>query len=93
MTLLNYYPKDLLETSLERIQAKRKDLNLSIEANIELEIWSHNAPELYQSDKDWIISETRASAAVFHPAEESASGETESLRSMVLKFSSVSNKY
>ena len=70
--------KGLARDITRRIQAKRKDLNLSIEANIELEIWSHNAPDLYQSDKDWIISETRASAAVFHPAEESASGETES---------------
>ena len=70
--------KGLARDITRRIQAKRKDLNLSIEANIELEIWSQNAPELYQSDKDWIISETRASAAVFHPAEESASGETES---------------
>ena len=70
--------KGLARDITRRIQAKRKDLNLSIEANIELEIWSIDAPELYQSDKDWIISETRASAAVFHPAQESASGKTES---------------
>ena len=70
--------KGLARDITRRIQAKRKDLNLNIEANIELEIWSVNAPELYQSDKDWIVSETRASAAVFHPAEDSTSGETES---------------
>ena len=85
--------KGLARDITRRIQAKRKDLNLNIEANIELEIWLVNAPELYQTDKDWIVSETRASVAVFHPAEDSTSGETESFETMVLKFSSLSDKY
>jgi hypothetical protein len=50
-----------------RIQAKRKDLNLEIEANIDLEIWMSNAPELFENDRQWIVNETRASGVIFHP--------------------------
>ena len=57
--------KGLARDITRRIQAKRKDLNLDIEATIELEVWMENAPELFQTDQDWIISETRAHSAVF----------------------------
>ncbi|MEC8258480.1 MAG: isoleucine--tRNA ligase, partial [Candidatus Thermoplasmatota archaeon] len=59
--------KGLARDITRRIQAKRKDLNLDIEATIELEVWMENAPELFESDQEWIISETRASKATFHP--------------------------
>ena len=57
--------KGLARDITRRIQAKRKDLNLDIEATIKLEILLENAPELFQSDRDWIISETRASKSTF----------------------------
>ncbi|DAC59340.1 MAG TPA: class I tRNA ligase family protein, partial [Candidatus Poseidoniaceae archaeon] len=57
--------KGLARDITRRIQAKRKDLNLDIEATIELEILLESAPELFQSDRDWIISETRASKSTF----------------------------
>ncbi|DAC29397.1 MAG TPA: class I tRNA ligase family protein, partial [Candidatus Poseidoniaceae archaeon] len=57
--------KGLARDITRRIQAKRKDLNLDIEATIKLEILLENAPELFQSDRDWIISETRANKSTF----------------------------
>ena len=58
--------KGLARDITRRIQAKRKNLNLDIEATITLEVWLENAPELFQADQDWIIVETRASKALFH---------------------------
>ena len=58
--------KGLARDITRRIQAKRKDLNLEIEANINLEIWMINAPELFDEDKQWIVNETRASEVIFH---------------------------
>ena len=58
--------KGLARDITRRIQAKRKNLNLDIEATITLEVWLENAPELFQADQDWIIVETRASKAEFH---------------------------
>ena len=40
---------------------------MDIEATIDLEVWTENAPELFEADRQWIVTETRASAAVFHP--------------------------
>ena len=64
--------KGLARDITRRIQAKRKDLNLDIEATIELEVWMENAPALFESDQEWIISETRASKATFHPTGDSS---------------------
>ena len=58
--------KGLARDITRRIQAKRKDLDLEIEATIDLEVWMDNAPELFAGDREWIVSETRAAAAVFH---------------------------
>ena len=69
--------KGLARDITRRIQAKRKDLILEIEANIELEVWMENAPELFKVDQDWIISETRANAAIFYPNGESPKSEIE----------------
>ncbi|MCH2649540.1 MAG: class I tRNA ligase family protein, partial [Candidatus Poseidoniaceae archaeon] len=69
--------KGLARDITRRIQAKRKDLNLEIEATIELEVWMVNAPELFKVDQDWIISETRANAAIFYPNGESPKSEIE----------------
>jgi len=69
--------KGLARDITRRIQAKRKDLNLDIEATINLEVWMENAPELFQTDQEWIISETRASTASFHPNTEPSLSETE----------------
>ena len=69
--------KGLARDITRRIQAKRKDLNLEIEATIELEVWLENAPELFESDRDWIISETRASKTNFHSGGDSINAEAE----------------
>jgi hypothetical protein len=50
---------------------------LEIEATIELEVWMENAPELFKVDQDWIISETRANAAIFYPNGEAPNSEIE----------------
>jgi isoleucyl-tRNA synthetase len=70
--------KGLARDITRRIQAKRKDLDLDIEATIDLEVWTENAPELFEVDRQWIVTETRASAAVFHPSEANPSQNTES---------------
>ena len=70
--ILELLSKGLARDITRRIQAKRKDLNLDIEATIELEVWMENAPELFESDQEWIISETRASKATFHPTGDSS---------------------
>ena len=69
--------KGLARDITRRIQAMRKDLNLAIEATIDLEIWTKNAPEMFEQDRDWIVSETRAAATVFHSDSESPSTDAE----------------
>ena len=61
-----------------RVQARRKALDLAIEATISLQVWTTNAPDLAAEDRQYIASETRAAEAVFHdegdaPAEAKAS--------------------
>jgi isoleucyl-tRNA synthetase len=70
--------KGLARDITRRIQAKRKDLDLDIEATIDLEVWTENAPELFEADRQWIVTETRASAAVFHPIDASTEQDAES---------------
>jgi isoleucyl-tRNA synthetase len=70
--------KGLARDITRRIQAKRKDLDLDIEATIDLEVWTENAPELFEVDRQWIVTETRASAAVFHPGDDNPSQNAES---------------
>ena len=70
--------KGLARDITRRIQAKRKDLDLDIEATIDLEVWTENAPELFEVDRQWIVTETRASAAVFHPSDAKPSQNAES---------------
>ena len=69
--------KGLARDITRRIQAKRKDLDLDIEATIELEIWMENSPELFQTDQDWIVTETRARSAIFHPDGDTPTSATE----------------
>ena len=69
--------KGLARDITRRIQAKRKNLNLDIEATIELEVWMENSPDLFQADQDWIVAETRARSAIFHPNGESPNSSTE----------------
>ena len=38
---------------------------MAIEDTISLHVWMNNAPELFEEDSAWIISETRASSANF----------------------------
>ncbi|MBS73018.1 MAG: hypothetical protein CMA91_02030 [Euryarchaeota archaeon] len=40
-------------------------MNLEIEDTISLKVWMQNAPELFDQDKKWIISETRANNSEF----------------------------
>ena len=61
--------KGLARDITRRIQASRKDLNLEIEDTISLKVWMQNAPELFEQDKTWIISETRANDANFEIGE------------------------
>ena len=65
--------KGLARDITRRIQAKRKDLNLEIEANIDLEIWMSNAPELFDDDKQWIVNETRTAGVIFHSEDDELS--------------------
>ncbi|MGB1659040.1 MAG: DUF5915 domain-containing protein, partial [Candidatus Poseidoniaceae archaeon] len=68
--------KGLARDITRRIQSKRKDMNLDIEAMIDVEVWLHDAPELFEEDQTWIAKETRASGIVF--SLESAPSDTES---------------
>ncbi|MCH1528349.1 MAG: isoleucine--tRNA ligase [Candidatus Poseidoniaceae archaeon] len=61
--------KGLARDITRRIQAKRKTLNMEIEATIDLEIWMKDAPELFDEDQQWIVNETRCAAAAFHPTD------------------------
>ena len=65
--------KGLARDITRRIQAKRKDLNLEIEANIDLEIWMSNAPELIDEDKQWIVNQTRTAGVIFHSEDDELS--------------------
>jgi isoleucyl-tRNA synthetase len=58
--------KGLARDITRRIQSKRKDLNLEIEATIDVDVWMTNAPELFAVDQEWIAKETRASGIAFH---------------------------
>ena len=57
--------KGLARDITRRIQSKRKDMNLEIEAVIDVEVWMTGAPELFEEDRTWIAKETRASGIVF----------------------------
>lgn len=70
--------KGLARDITRRIQAKRKTLDLEIEATIDLEIWMKDAPELFADDQQWIVNETRSAAAIFHPTEETPADGSES---------------
>ena len=50
-----------------RVQAKRKSLDLALEATIQLEVWMENAPTMMAEDEAWVASETRTSSCMFHP--------------------------
>ena len=58
--------KGMARDITRRIQAKRKDLNLEMEATVSLEIWLKEAPEIGEADRSWIAHETRATAIEFH---------------------------
>ena len=60
--------KGLARDIVRRVQAKRKALDLDIEATIDLEIWVEQAPEMMVSDQEWVATETRAAACAFHPS-------------------------
>ena len=57
--------KGLARDITRRIQSKRKDMNLEIEAMIDVEVWMKGAPELFAEDQTWIAKETRSSGIVF----------------------------
>ena len=57
--------KGLARDITRRIQSKRKDMNLEIEAMIDVEVWMKDAPELFEEDRVWIAKETRASGIAF----------------------------
>jgi len=59
--------KGLARDITRRIQAKRKEMDLPMEATIDLHIWMLNAPELFEVDSDYINHETRALHATYHP--------------------------
>ncbi|MDP6866853.1 MAG: class I tRNA ligase family protein, partial [Candidatus Poseidoniaceae archaeon] len=58
--------KGLARDITRRIQSKRKDMDLEIEAMIDVEVWMSGAPELFEEDRVWIAKETRASGIVFN---------------------------
>ncbi|MEC8588664.1 MAG: isoleucine--tRNA ligase [Candidatus Thermoplasmatota archaeon] len=57
--------KGLARDITRRIQSKRKDMDLEIEAMIDVEVWMSDAPELFEDDQAWIAKETRASGIAF----------------------------
>tara|TARA_B100001113_G_scaffold83055_1_gene66042 strand:- start:6037 stop:7470 length:1434 start_codon:yes stop_codon:yes gene_type:complete len=57
--------KGLARDITRRIQSKRKDMDLEIEAMIDVEVWMADAPELFEEDQAWIAKETRASGIAF----------------------------
>ena len=59
--------KGMARDIVRRVQAKRKDLNLEIEATIDLEVWLKNAPDMQAEDETWVATETRSAGCVFHP--------------------------
>ncbi|DAC19565.1 MAG TPA: hypothetical protein D7H90_01905 [Candidatus Poseidoniales archaeon] len=58
--------KGLARDITRRIQSKRKDMNLEIEAMIDVEVWMKGAPELFAEDQTWIAKETRSSGIAFN---------------------------
>jgi hypothetical protein len=60
--------KGMARDITRRVQAKRKALDLAIEATIDLEVWMQNGPEMMADDEHWVASETRAAGCVFHEA-------------------------
>ena len=70
--------KGMARDITRRVQAKRKALDLEIEATIDLEIWLANAPEMMAADEDWVAHETRAAGCVFHPNDATPAGDAES---------------
>ena len=58
--------KGLARDITRRIQSKRKEMDLEIEAIIDVEVWMNDAPELFEGDQTWIAKETRASAIAFN---------------------------
>ena len=61
--------KGMARDIVRRVQAKRKDLNLEIEATIDLEIWMTNTPAMREEDENWVATETRAAGCAFHPTD------------------------
>jgi isoleucyl-tRNA synthetase len=64
--------KGLARDIIRRIQAKRKELDLEVDATISLEVWlPENAPNLSEEDSKHIGSEVRASSSAFYRPESS----------------------
>ena len=62
--------KGLARDIIRRIQQKRKDLDLDIEATINLDVWLPlGCPELAEVDWTWVKAETRADPATLHSGE------------------------
>jgi len=56
--------KGLAREITRRIQSKRKELDLELEATISLKVWlEHESPKLNSEDWDYIVSETRSKPA------------------------------
>ncbi|MEC7483672.1 MAG: isoleucine--tRNA ligase, partial [Candidatus Thermoplasmatota archaeon] len=68
--------KGLARDITRRIQSKRKDMDLEIEAMIDVEVWMADAPELFEEDQVWVAKETRASGIAF--SEDQAPADVES---------------
>jgi len=80
--------KGLARDITRRIQQRRKDLNLDVDSTIELEVWlSEDCCELFPTDRAWIASETRASAAIFHEGEGPQDSITFDVDDMAIWFS------
>jgi len=55
--------KGLARDIIRRVQQKRKDLDLDVDASIELTVWlGEGNPELFDADWAHVQSETRANA-------------------------------
>ena len=61
--------KGMARDITRRVQARRKTLDHALEATIDLEVWMEHAPTMMAADEEWVATETRTSACIFHPKE------------------------
>ena len=79
--------KGLAREITRRIQSKRKDLDLELEATISLNVWlSEDSPKLASKDWEYVKFETRASNAELFYSEQSDASDTFEVEEKKISF-------